>query len=217
MNCLKCGGTGYTVHGKKCDCGSVEERVIIPDSIKIPQQYQSIVFSESLLPEYVDVSYKAYMRDLYRECTTCEKWFNRNILICAPPNSGKTVFAYSVIGTLYAKGVVVSDLMDIMEVRELIMAYYGDVRYSKSNIAEAKIVFIKIPQDLPVKLAETMSTIVERRVRHGVGTIFLFSGTKEDLKAQDRFGKLQALIGDGSYNSIEVKSWERKGTVNGEN
>ena len=44
-------------------------------------------------------------------------------------------------------------------------------------------------------------------------TIFLFSGSQEDLIAQDKFGKFKALLGDGSYNSIEIKSWRQEGGI----
>jgi len=205
MGCLKCGGTGILLSGERCDC-DVNDNLQLPTSMKVPAQYQDIQFDERLVPGHLDISYGRYMSKLLRECTDKCIPFRRNVLICAPPNSGKTVLAYTVYSILYGRGIAVPELMDIMELRNIMMNPYAE-QEKFEEFSEAQVAFIKIPQDLPNKLAETMSTIVERRVRRSKGTVFLFSGSKEDLIAQDRFGKLRALFGDGAFNSIEVRSW----------
>lgn len=211
MSCLKCGGTGILINGEQCDCG-ISETVILPTFMEIPFQYQGVTFNEQLLPKKLPSSYGSYMTKLMRECTRELHLFHRNVLICSPPNSGKTIFAYTVYGILYAKGFIVPELMDIIELRELLINPYLENKSQLEAVKQAPVLIIKIPQDLPNKLPETMSMVIERRVRKGHSTIFLFSGSKEDLIAQDRFGKLQLSIGDGTYNSIEVVSWivERK-------
>lgn len=207
--CIKCGGTGILANGEPCDCGCKED-ITLPTCLNVPVQYQGIRFDKSFLPKYLQDDYGNYMEGLIKDCTANVSMFNKNILICAPPNSGKTVFAYTIYGLLFAKGATIPSLMDIMEVREVMMNYYNADYEKIELLSTSKVAVIKIPQDLPIKFAETISTIIERRVRNNCSTIFLYSGSKEDLLAQDKFGKFKAIIGDGSYNSIEVKSWRMK-------
>lgn len=193
-----------------CDCGAQDARnIILPSSMKVPLQYQNVRFDSRMLPAWVDGAYGAFMSSLLRELTSNMQLFSRNLLVCSPPNTGKTVFAYTVNGILYGKGIPVAELRDVLEVREIFLNPYAPTHSEADSISKAKVVFIKIPMDLPNKLAETMSMIIERRVRNNGSTVFLFSGSKEDLLAQDRFGKLQGMLGDGAFNSIEVKSWFR--------
>lgn len=206
MSCLKCGDTGILANGERCDCG-INEEMILPTFIEIPLQYQCVRFNEQLLPKKIHPSYGSYMSKLMRDCTKDQHLFHKNVLICSPPNTGKTVFAYTVYSNLYAKGFIVPELLDIIEIREVLINLYSENKNRVEAINKTPILFVKIPQDLPTRFPETVSMIIERRVRKGYSTIFLFSGSKEDLIAQDRFGKLQALLGDGSYNSIELVSW----------
>ena len=207
MACLKCGGSGFMCGNIPCDCGA-KSPLIVPENLHVPSTYQSIRFNKELLPYGMHISYGAYMESLIKTCTSNIATFRQNILICSPPNSGKTVFAYTVIGMLFAKGVTMPELMDIMEVRNLLMSIYNVDQEKVKLLSTAPLAIIKLPMDLPPKFAETMSTIIERRVRHNGSTIFLYGGTKDDLLAQDTFGRLRSLLNDGSYNSIAVKSWK---------
>lgn len=209
MSCLKCGGTGWLANFEPCDCG-ITQAIAVPAYISVPAQYQDVRFDSRLLPKDLHVSYGEYMDRLLRDCTMDVGSYHKNVLVCSPPNSGKSVFAYTVNSILYAKGLLVADLMDILEIRDVLLDIYGRHAEELEVINDAVILFVKIPLDLPNKVAETMSTLVERRVRKGHSTIFLYGGSDSDLKAQDRFGTLWSLLGDGSYNSIEIKSWSRK-------
>ncbi len=210
MVCLKCGGTGVLVSGETCDCGVCVE-CMLPAFVKVPSQYQNNCFDARLLPQWLPSDYGVFMTNLVRNFTTKQDLMHQNILICSPPNSGKTVMAYTVIGMLYMQGHKVFGLMDIMEVRGILMEQYHVDWESLGLLVDAPVIFIKIPLDIPARLAATVSTVVERRVRRGGSTVFLYSGCRDDLVAQDTFGNLQALFGDGSYNSVMVKSWRRKG------
>lgn len=209
MGCLKCGDTGVCINGEPCDCG-IHIGFIMPSFIQVPEQYQNNPFDARLLPQWMPGDYGMFMTKLVKDCTVNNRYMHQNVLVCSPPNSGKTVMAYSVIGSLYAQGQKVFGLMDIMEVRALLMEPYHADREGILLFGESPVVFIKIPLELPTKLAAMMSLVVERRVRKGGSTVFLYSGAKEDLVAQDTFGRLQALFGDGAYNSILVKSWRRR-------
>lgn len=177
----------------------------LPVISTIPIQYQNVRFDRMFLPENLQETYGIYMEDLIDKIVK-QSGFYKNILICSRPNTGKTIFAYTVYGLLYNKGIKMPEVKDIMEVREILLDYYGD-----ADVADlwstAKVAIIKIPSDIPPKLFDTVSTIIERRVRNNASTIFLYGGSKKDLLAQDKFNKLTYLEGDGSYNSLEIKSW----------
>lgn len=204
--CLKCGGTGWLVNGDRCDCG-IQDAIILPTSLRIPSQYQDIRFNRMNLRPALQSEYGSYIESLINEISAKAGRIDRNILICAQPNSGKTVLAYTVIGSLFAKGVKVPEVMDLMQIREILMARYNTDVEKIADINSAPIMFVKIPMDVPARFAETMSMLIERRVRFDGSTIFLFSGSAYDLEALDTFGKYQRLLGDGSFNSIQLKNF----------
>lgn len=204
--CLKCGNTGVMANGLPCDCG-IHDRLLLPRTLDIPYQYQSIRFDKTFLKPELQLSYGTFMEQLINEVTQNIKMFNKNILICAPPNSGKTVFAYTLYGMLYAKGVSTPKFMDISEARSILMEQYTKEKDTLMHLTTAPIVVLKIPMDVPNKFPEIISSIIDRRVRNGTSTIFLFNGTLNDLIAQDKFNKFKSLVGDGSYNSLMAKSW----------
>lgn len=207
MNCLKCGDTGVKVSGEKCDCG-VGLSIILPTSMKIPMQYQGVIFDKSFVREDISKEYSEYMTKLLDDFVDNTIITSMNVLICAPNNSSKTIWAYTLYGRLYAKGVRIPDLMDLMQARSLMLDYYAEDKETAALLNSAPVVIIKLPMDLPNKFTETMSTIIERRVRNNGSTIFMYNGAYKDLEAQDRFMKLKYIIGDGSFNTLLVKSFK---------
>ena len=209
MVCLECEGSGLRVDGSLCDCKAAKAfTVTLPISLNVPVQYQGVRFDSDMLPaDKCSTEYKMFMSHLLKECTTGLDRFYKNYLICSKPNTGKTVFAYTVYGSLFAKNIQIPDLMDIMEVRSILTKLYDQDTELIDLISTAKIMFIKIPLDIPSRLGETMSMIIERRVRHNCSTIFLYSGSREDIEALDTYGKVRSLYGNGSFNSIDVRSW----------
>lgn len=202
--CLKCNGTGITVEGTKCDCQASME-VKIPIVLDIPLQYQDIQFEPDLVPMNMPREYGITLDDILEVIKT-KGSYPSNLLICSPPNTGKTVFAYTIFRYQYLRGLKVLQLIDLIEAREILMSngFDEDSQLNKSRLVEAPIVVIKIPLDLPNKFAETISTIIERRVRRGGITIFLYGNSSRNLLAQDKYGTLKSLIRDGSYNSVKL-------------
>lgn len=205
MSCLKCADTGYDVFGQKCESCDYWHVHKIPILLNIPSQYQGVQFDRSFLPKYLQDGYGSYVESLI---PTVVGNINaiRNILICAPPNSGKTIMCYDIMARLFEKGVEIPLLYDLLEVRELFNSFSSDKNLLE-QICNSRLVFIKIPYDVPARFGETISTIIDRRVRHNGGTIFIYNGSVEDLKNLDKYDRFTALIGDGSFNTIEVKSW----------
>ena len=204
--CLKCGNTGIMSNGEPCDCG-IREPIVLPTCLNIPVQYQNVRFDRSFLRADLQGTYGNFMEKLLKDCTDNLHSFHKNVLICAPPNSGKTVWVYTLCGLLYARGIVMPDLMDLMQARDILLNYYGTDKDAIIKLSTAQIAVIKIPLDLPNKFPETISTIIERRVRSNCSTIFMYGGSYRDLEAQDKFGKLKPILGDGSYNTLSVNSF----------
>ena len=115
------------------------------------------------------------------------------MLICSRPNSGKTVWAYNLYSILSSKGYEIPTLRDIVEVRDILNSYSN--KEEVNLISTARCAVIKIPRDLQPWMFDTISYLIERRVRNDGFTIFLFGGTEEDLKYI------------GAYNTIKIESF----------
>lgn len=202
--CLKCGDTGTQVDGTPCDCRK-SGAVNVPVVLEVPSIYQTSEFSASLVPIKMPRTYGIELEDII-DVIKSKGRFSHNILICSPPNTGKTVFAYTIYRHQYVKGLSMPEVMDLIEARELLnsTSYDEHIIRNKEKLVSSTLAIIKVPLDLPNKFAETMSTILERRVRKNGVTIFLYGGTIFDLQNQDRFNVLKNIIRDGSYNSLKV-------------
>jgi hypothetical protein len=204
--CLKCGDTGTMVDGKDCDCRA-KGKINMPIVLDVPAVYQTAEFAASLVPIKMPRNYGIELEDII-DVIKSKGRFTHNLLICSPPNTGKTVFSYTVFRHQYVKGLPMSEIMDLIEARELLMSNSYDeyTIKAKDKLITCPLAIIKIPLDLPNKFAETICTITERRVRKNGVTIFLYGGSIFDLQNQDRFGVLKNIIRDGSYNSLKVIS-----------
>lgn len=205
--CLKCDGTGITVDGTPCDCRE-NGKVELPIVLEVPSIYQNAEFSASLVPIKMPRQYGIDLEDII-DVIKSKGRLNYNALICSPPNTGKTVFAYTIYRHQYLKGLPMPEIIDLFEAKELLvsMSYNEDINKNKDKLINSPVAIIKLPLDLPNKFAETMSTLLERRVRKNGNTIFLYGGSLSDLKNQDRFNVLDNIIRDGSYSSLKIISY----------
>ena len=204
--CIKCGDTGFLCSGERCDC-TAGTTIEVPVCLGIPMQYQNVQFSRILLRNELPTDYGIFMDRLLKEFTSDPYGLHKNYIICAPPNSGKTVWSYTLYSLLFSQGCEIPEIMDLMQARDVLLNYYSDNKEALEKLSSAPVAVIRLPWDLPPKFPETISTIVERRVRAGCSTIFLYNGTNVELYAKDTFGKLKSLAGDGSFNSVCIKSW----------
>lgn len=207
MACLKCGGTGITIDGEPCDCGAGGV-IELPEILEMPEQYQQSLFDRSFLPNWLHPSYGLVLQEVISTVKTTLD-YKKNLLICAPPNSGKTTFAFTIFRYLYTAGIPMPNLYDLNEVRKM----FAD-SYNKSEEYElfigAKLAVVKIPMDVPAKFVETIMSIIDIRSRHSGHTIFLFDGSKNDLMNQDKYEKLQYIDGDGNYHTVKIHSYGKK-------
>ena len=76
---------------------------------------------------------------------------------------------------------------------------------------EVPYLFLKIPTEVTQQIRSGISTIIDRRVRRGNSTIFLYNGSWGMLTYDDRFGTIKNLQGDGTFHTVEVISFKRQG------
>lgn len=206
--CLKCGNTGEMIDGSPCDC-KASGKVNLPIALEVPGIYQDSEFAAVLVPIKMPRSYGIELEDII-DVVKKKGRYTHNLLICSPPNTAKTVFAYTLYRHQYLKGLPMPEIMDLVEAKELLMSnsYDDHVQRDKEKLINSPLAAFKVPLDLPPKFAETMSTITERRVRKNGVTIWLYGGSLYDLQNQDRFGVLKNIIRDGSYNSLKVINYQ---------
>ena len=164
QSCLICGGTLTDAFGRPCPNCAKSAIKIVKDTFGVPLQYQGVAFDKSMLPEKAQKTYGVFMEELLDEIITNYAFFQKNILICARPNSGKSVWTYHIYSTLASKGYEIPKLRDIVEVKE-IMSSYKNVDEAELY-SKARCAIIKIPRDCQPWLFDTISSIISRRVRN---------------------------------------------------
>ena len=209
-HCMICGGSGFKTGMRvPCPVCSKEQKLIVPVFNEVPVQYQGVRFSKDFLPDGYAEEYGVFMEELLENIVNNFSMFQRNILICARPNCGKSVWCYSLYSEIKSKGYDAVPLKDIFEVKDLLNGK-GDLDEARA-LSTSRIVTIKLPRTLEAWVFDYMSMLVNRRVRSNGSTIFFYDGLYEDVENQDVFGKMKYIKGNGSFNTIEVKSFNKKG------
>ena len=207
--CLECGGTGILLDGKPCPiCGKERALKIATSSYHatVPMQYQGVMFNKSFLPSKMQNTYGAYMEDLLNTIMGDYGMYQKNLLICSRPNSGKTVWAYSLITLLSDKGYDIPTVQNLMTMRELLNYRTGDSDLQE-RVQSSRGLIVTIPADIQFWMFDIIQTIVERRVARNGFTIFLFSGSSSKLREADRDKKLNFLLGTGSFHTIKMEDF----------
>ena len=205
QSCLKCGGTGVLISGELCpDCNHTNEKVA-PIVTGIPMQYQGIAFDKTFLPTGVSKEYGEFMEELLSTIVKDIAFYQKNMIICSRPNSGKTIWAYNLYAELIKKGHKMPPLLDLTEVNQILHSY--DDRDLSNVFIHAKCAVVKIPRGAPRWVFNSIADIVEVRVRNNGFTIFLFGGTVEELKEMDASNLLKYLRGNGAFNTLKIEEF----------
>lgn len=204
-SCLICGGTYRTALGEPCPECCKEKPKASPVVAGIPAQYQGVMFDKSFLPQKLQGTYGEFMEELLRTIVNDIAFYQKNMLICCRPNSGKTVWAYSLYAGIIEKGYSCPPLVDIVEVRDILSSYTD--KEGSALLSSSRCAIVKLPRDMQFWMFNKLSHILERRVRGGGFTIFLYGGTIEELKVVDRDGCLSWLRGTGAFNTVKVESF----------
>lgn len=211
--CPKCGNTGVLIDGTPCDCRAREEELFTDvNCLQIPETYRGLKFQGVLLPGYMGEVYKNTLCSYYEQIVSL-RWKCRNIVICSPHQTGKSIFAYSAMQELFRKGVDVFQLFDILEIKRIMQ----DIEYNRSqslgidnpmDLFLVPYLFVYLPPVTNYDTYDTAAMLLARRVRWGNSTIFLYEGTWNQLVYNDSKGSLRGLKGNGSLTTVEVSSWE---------
>lgn len=203
--CAICGGTGIKLDGSLCDCKSSLDNIFEGTiCVDVPTQYQGIVFNSDLVPSDISGGYAKFLQKTYDDITSLR--FSKNIAICSPAGHSKTVLAYSCIQNLFRKKIQIAPLLDVMEIRTIM----ADIDMGKSEdyaVLDAPYLFVKIPLEASFQMYATISLLLDRRVRRGKYTIFLYNGPWSDLVYTDNRSIMKSLAGDGSFMTIENNTW----------
>lgn len=207
--CPKCGNTGRRLDGTPCDCVLPTDSIYADlTGVDIPEQYQGVRFARTSVPTDCGAYYSQLLEELHQKITTMQLT-NQNICICSPAQHSKTIWANSCIQNLFRQRLPVVPLMDVMELRREMYDY--DMGRSKSaDYYDVKYLFLRIPIEVTSQVRATIATIIDRRVRRGNSTILLYNGTWGTLTLGDEHGVLRSLVGDGSFSSIKVCSFNSK-------
>lgn len=207
--CPKCGNTGVKLDGSPCDC-QLPTDTIYADlvGINIPDQYQGVRFSRALVPLDCGPYYGKVLEELHQQITSFQIT-NQNLCICSPPMHSKTLWAYSCIQNLFRQRAQVVPLYDVLELRRAM--YDFDMGRSASvDFYDVKYLFLKIPAEVTHPVRTTIATIIDRRVRRGNSTFFIYNGTWSNLTFGDEQGVLKGLQGDGSFSSLKIHSFNKR-------
>lgn len=218
MYCAKCGNTGYLLDGTPCDCRTRPEYLFSgTECLEVPESYRGIKFSESLLPSFMGDAYAKSMSEIYDSIVSL-RWRYKNAIICSPPQTGKAVLAYACIQELFRRGMTVFPIYDVLECKRILL----DMDYGRSqllevenptNIYKAEYMFVNIPAITNYDVYDTIMVLLDRRVRRGLSTVFMYEGTWDQFIHNDVKGNVKNSKGTGSRITLEVYSWRRKDEV----
>lgn len=213
--CTKCGNTGVRIDGSPCDCRMhLSELYDGVECLDIPETYRGLKFNEVSLPSDMGPAYANFMKNIFLQITTLG-WKCKNIIICSPPQTGKSVLAYSAIQDLFRKDIPVFPVFDILEIKRIML----DIDYNKQQsmgvdnplmLYTVPYLFAIMPPMTNYDTFDAAAMLISRRTRRGNSTILLYEGHWNQLVSNDSKGSLKNLKGNGSLTTIEVNSWERK-------
>lgn len=211
--CEKCGNTRVNWEtGEPCDCVVDMESIFNSVScLEVPEQYRGIAFSKALVPTDVPADYADYLEDLHNKILSGHLP-KKNIFLASPIAHSKTIFAYSCIEVLFRSGIPIFPIFDVLEVVRIL----ADMDLGRKQTYEVEfpeklvtvpLLFVKIPRMLRWEVFDAVAMLLDRRVRRGNSTIYLYDGSWSNIVSADKNEITTGLVGDGNYTSLLVKSW----------
>ena len=217
MYCVKCGNTGIDIDGEPCSCRfNAKSFFDAVSCLDIPQQYQGVQFNKALVPKDMDESYANFLQSVY-DTVFAGKWLHRNVVIASPIMHSKTILAYSCIEVMFRANIPTFPVYDVLELYRMLV----DMDLGKKSIydienpvliVDVPLLFVKIPRNTSWAVYDGIAMILDRRVRRGNSTIFIYDGSWSLLVANDNNGILTGLMGDGNFGSLEVRNFHSNKT-----
>lgn len=210
--CPKCMNTGIDIDGNPCSCRfNAKSFYDTVSCLDIPEQYRGIKFNGSLVSSDMPQGYANLLQDIHDKVLT-GKWGFKNLILASPIGHSKTILAYSCIESLFRQGCITFPVYDILEIKRILL----DMDTGRKPVYEVEeperlitsnMLFVKIPRLTSWEVYDTIALLLDRRVRRGNSTIFIYDGNWSELIYNDKRNILTGLMGDGYYNTIEVQSW----------
>lgn len=214
--CPICGNTGFIPPDNiPCSCRSnIKDIYEDVTCLEIPETYRAIKFNADMVSAEMGQAYRSFLASLYEQISST-RWKCKNLLLCAPPQSAKSVLAYTCMQTLFRKSVDVFPLYDMLEIKKIML----DLEYNRSKtldglstslVLTVPYLFAYIPTYLNYDVFDMCNMLVSRRSRRGNSTILLYSGYWGAIEAADTKKSLVYMKGDGTLSTVEVSTWSRK-------
>lgn len=209
--CPICGGTGIDPKTNNL-CTCINAKHAFGEGLScldIPRQYSGKEFNPKLVPRDCGDTYVKYLTDIHEKLVT-QKVCNYNCLICSPIAHSKTVMAYSVIEQLYKRQLPTFPIFTTAEMRKVLtnLDTGSDDMYGTStpatNFLITPYIFVRIPILLDWSTYPMILDIIDRRVRRGLSTIFIYDGSYESLVKFDKSHIIDQLKGNGNYMTLDV-------------
>lgn len=215
MTCEFCGGTHVLPAGGACP-HCIDDTVfeITDYCLTIPHDYRGVQFNREALPDDLGEEYKATLDKVYKRVIDIKN-SRRNYLIASPAKHGKSILCYSAIQILYQQHIPTFPLLDIGEMRRLMIDMeLGSTSYVLEDmdavpafIYTAPILFVRIPNMITFTTIDTILTLLDRRTRRSNATVFIYNGCIEEINKIDKYNKLKSLFIDGTSGTLIVKSF----------
>lgn len=210
--CDKCMNSGIDIDGNPCTCRiSAKSFYDSVSCLDIPAQYRGVSFNPSLVPTDLPDSYANYLKGIHNDILA-GRLPDKNILICSPINHSKSILAYSCIEVLFRNGIPTFPLYDVLEIKRMLLDFDLGKKQTydiqePELLLTAPLLFAKIPRITSWEVYDAITVLLDRRVRRDNTTIFIYDGYWNQLIYNDKQNLLTGLMGDGHYNTLEVKSW----------
>lgn len=218
--CSKCGNTGEIWDtGERCECEIGQKGTLDFDleCIVVPEQYRGLMFNKNLLPAELGDYYANFMDTLRNEIISL-RHKHINYFIYSPARSGKTVFAYSCMQSLFRIGTQVFPLLDALEIRRIIQEYdFGKKSVEldtfdvdPNSLFSVPYLFVKMPTELGFNTFTSLTTLIDRRLRRNGSTFILSNYSWEYIAAADKNKVFTSLLGDGSFGTVKKENFYGK-------
>ena len=192
--CPICGGTGITPDYEICSCQRVNSEEVNDTNLgfEIPECYK-LKFDGLLMSEPYNKKYGEEMNNIYREYCSQP---SLNYFIHFPPNTGKTVFMYSLLAN--ASNSLTRFKPSSLKELEPELKSGNDI----SDIVSSDILIIYLEDVFPIYTQQVISTVLSERIRRNKKTLILSNTSWEVLTK--RFPGLNSYKGDGNFKTFKV-------------
>lgn len=210
--CPDCGNTGVDIEGNVCHCRfNAKTFYDTVSCFDVPEQYRGLRFNGSLVASDMPTGYVNLLQDI-QDKITLGRWEYKNVVLASPIGRSKTILAYSCLEQLFRDGCETFPVFDVLELKRMLL----DMDLCRPSVYDipdpqriltVPVLFTKIPRYGSWEVYDTITTLLDRRVRRGNSTIFIYDGSWAELTRNDKKGTLTGLMGDGYYNTLDVQSW----------